>query len=257
MDQPFETLTPFVRLAFAAGKYFDVEAPSLGDLGDLGDLDAIDFTEHGQSVLRFVARVEAAVDHPTELIDRLHRSAVYVAKVEGERASAIDEERQSKAAFLAALINAVEPALPAISEPLIHRRKFEPGMDERRWTHRRGVYLVDGWKRGQIDGDAGTSLVLEEDGSLWVHEHHAYDPDDHEGDGPPGGYEIHTNMRAVSIVEALDVFPRKSFIEAVDKLVTKVWKLARNPKRKAQTKESLALADKLAAVRVLLQQGGA
>lgn len=229
-----DPMVPLMRLALAVGEYFDVPPPG-----------------EDEDDLAFVARVVVAFDHPSELIDRLHKSAVYVAKVEEQRANAIAEEQSAKASFLAALLNAVEPALPAITEPLVERRLFVPGQDEQRTLSvQRGVYLVDGWRRDVQDGDAGRSLVLRENGDLGVERHVAMAFDD-------GRYDVHSIDSPVSIHDALQVFPRKSFVEAVDQLVTKVWRLARNPKRKAQTKESLALADKLAAVRVLLQQGGA
>lgn len=231
-------------LTFHLALYLDVEPIQLGE----PDVGLRDVNEH-------IAQLRERMEMPSELIERLNKSARYIAKIEDDFDQAKREERQAKSAFLAAIINAVEPALPALAEPLISKRTFAPDQDEHRemFKDQRGIYLLDGWRREVQGGRAGRSLVLDEGGNLSVHTFTAMHTTRIGHPSTNGFYEVFTASEPIGIAEAIQVFPRRSFMAAVDHLVTKVWRLTRRSRRKDQIKESQALADKLAAVRTLLQ----
>jgi len=221
-------------------------------LAEVAEYFGLDKVREGASLATYRAQakeIRECLTRPTNLVERLGKSAQYVASIEDRWDQARQEERTSKAAFMAALVNAIEPALPAISGPLVRRRTFA-GKDEQRelFEDRRGIVLLDGWRRDICNGDAGKSLALLEDSSLVILRHLAVDR--------RSDYQVGTRLEHVSIEDSLTAFNRKGFLDAVHKIVTSVWDLARSKKRKEQITESHQLADKLAALRVLLQGSG-
>jgi hypothetical protein len=227
----------------AVGLYLGVEPPG----------DSI------EAWIDYAKRIRQSLGNSGESsLERLHRRAKYIAKVEESWQGAHEEERTAKSKFLEALIVAVRPALSAISEPVIWTRvKVEPSGESR--THHpdyRGIVVVDGWirdARPTMEGtDAGRSLVVLEDGSMILLHHLCHNVFCHE-ESTTNSTLVTTRADAVSPDAALEALGRSAFLEIVGKLVGTVHDLARSPKRKEQTRESLDMADKLSALRVLLE----
>jgi hypothetical protein len=231
---------------------------ALAEVGAYFGLDQLLPDASPDRLRAYAEQVQAEASKSATSVDRVRRSALYVDRIHTEWLDARSDERKAKADFLSALLHASEPAIPALCAPLVTQVSRRPGQDEERVTDDRRGFSLYTTGLTPVASDASGSdddvritatergVYVDECGQLLIGHHQL-------GESPSGVVTIRSEYSETSIEEILGEFSRPVFMALVDTLVSTIWKLARNTKRKEQIRESHALADRLHAVRMLLE----